>query len=102
MCFDYLACLLVLARVSRVSDQHLRLRGFVGAAPGDPCGSVQYQFSSVISPLRRLRPRAPASGSPPLGRSVLHKYQVLARPAGAIVLNYLLSFRFATAGRESL
>ena len=74
----------------------------VGAAPGDPCGSVQYQFSSVISPLRRLRPRAPASGSPPLGRSVLHKYQVLARPAGAIVLNYLLSFRFATAGRESL
>ena len=99
MCFDYLACLLVLARVSRVSDQHI----FVGAAPGDPVWfSVQYQFSSVISPLRRLRPRAPASGSPPLGRSVLHKYQVLARPAGAIVLNYLLSFRFATAGRESL
>ena len=98
MCFDYLACLLVLARVSRVSDQHLRRCG----ARGDPCGSVQYQFSSVISPLRRLRPRAPASGSPPLGRSVLHKYQVLARPAGAIVLNYLLSFRFATAGRESL
>ena len=97
MCFDYLACLLVLARVSRVSSAP-----FVGAAPGDPCGSVQYQFSSVISPLRRLRPRAPASGSPPLGRSVLHKYQVLARPAGAIVLNYLLSFRFATAGRESL
>ena len=100
MCFDYLlACLLVvLARVRAGCPISI----FVGAAPVDQCGSVQYQFSSVISPLRRLRPRAPASGSPPLGRSVLHKYQVLARPAGAIVLNYLLSFRFATAGRESL
>ena len=64
MCFDYLACLLVLARVSRVSDQHLRLRGFVGAAPGDPCGSVQYQlkvqlFHPSAGSVRALRHPAP-------------------------------------------
>ena len=65
---------------------------------------VQFSISSVqlfhpsAGSVRALRHPAPRRSA----GLYIHKYQVLARPAGAIVLNYLLSFRFATAGRESL